>query len=365
MKKILVTILVILLVLIAGMAAVAWWFYLGNSPANRSASVEMVYQSAVSQNASFASGAQLLNANRYTEAVPALEQALSAAKGAEEKTLISFYLSAAYRSSGNYAAAINTLQGVLSTRDIAPAVQALAVEEMATIYSTHTSSSTRTALFDNSLYRSFIATSTNQTVRRIYQYATSLYPLPYSNYAIARSYANSVIAIVNDDQGGQEALISELMLRLKAAITAGDAATTDTIDTFTYPSYRANALLERAIVLGKLEQLKDTSLGDASEAYRKALDLYARVGESDAVARLKFAHYLATRYGSSKAAEISSVLAPLYEVPQEQQRLRLFFARFGDATEGQTKSDLVLLAKLDPAFKTYLLSLGWAQADFK
>lgn len=342
----------------------AWW-YLQSKSSSSLTTAQDVFKNTYEQNTDFASGTQLMNANKYAESIPYFERALVSAQNDDEKTLAGFYLAAAYRGTGKYAAAINTLQNVANTWNQARGVQALAVEEMATIFANHIGTSTKNALFDETLYKSFIASSTNATIRRVYLYAASLYPLPLSNYAIARTYANSIIGLKDSTAADKEATAAELMQRLKSAVAAGDAGTTAEIQRFTYPAYQSQALLERAVVLDKLQELGDTSLGDAGEAYQKAIDSYVSTGASDATARLKYASYLARVYGAQRSADIATLLAPLYQGARGDQGFDYVFSRYGESEDGRRRANLVELGKIDPGFKTYLISLGWSEADFK
>jgi hypothetical protein len=123
--------------------------------------------------------------------------------------------------------------------------------------------------------------------------------------------------------------------------------------------------LMRAVVLGDLQQVGDTSFGDAGQAFQTVLTAYDSQNADDSSVRLQYAYFLADTYGAPRASDIVSILAPVTKDTNKTDAIpQNVLKGYIGAPVTPLKSTLVLLSTLDPDFKTYLVSLGWTSADF-
>jgi len=216
----------------------------------------------------------------------------------------------------------------------------------------------------------YTASDVSQSYRNLFGYATSLYPLAYSELRIAFWYANQIVPASSN--GVAPVTLSPDQVSSYKNIIRQDIASADKDIARIQNDPNQNgiipALIQReAVVAGKMQITGDDSFGDAETLFKEDLALYASTTPpgSDGFTRYYYAAYLAHRYGKSRAADIENILAPLYtDAPYKGTPSAHEFGTERNNILGD-KPNLQLLASIDPKFKTYLISLGWTATDFK
>jgi len=318
-------------------------------------------------NPAFALALQEEGQGDYGAGAESVKQALASAAKSDQMQLLAVYLGVAYGYAGDYQNAVTQLEQVVATNSDTPDTRAFAAEQLALAYSRNPAANSVLAMLQQPAYKSlYVATSTNLTARGLFLYATAIKPLPLSEYNIANTFATSIFnqSLVGTTSPAGKAQFASLEQKLKNRLLAGDAALA-TLDQVPYPSYEPEAQALKALVLGKLQIMGDTSLGDASQAYTTALASYALQGAQDGQVRIWYASFLAAAYGTSRLADIESVLAPIYQDPTHRGvTVVSTLQSYVGALNSSSKRSLATLAAIDPQFRTFLQSLGWTAKDF-
>jgi tetratricopeptide (TPR) repeat protein len=367
-----VWILIFLAACIVVAALVLYIFH--SSPSSTSAPVQQIpfaqmNTETAQDNSAFAQALQLESQGMYTEAIAQLQSALHSTDDAIQTSDILSHLEQDYETTGQYANAIQTLQQIAGTSTYAPVTRAYAVEQMGLLYVRYPNASSTSDLFDQAPYENlYVTMNTNRTARNLFLYSTTIAPLPISEYYIAESYANSIFnqgLLQQASSTAQKAKLATLEQELVSSFRDGDTALAAITAKPPTSVYLLNAQAMRAVVLGSLQQVGNTSFGDATQAFQSVLTAYdSQNAGNDGSVRLQYAYFLANTYGTSRASDIRSVLAPIYQGqsrggPITQNVLKGYIG----APATPTKTSLVLLSTIDPDFKTFLISLGWTSTD--
>lgn len=369
-KKVAITILVVLGLIAA--AFLYYWYGLSvefqNAPATYTSVADMNTQTAA-DNPAFAAAVQYENAGDWTSAITQLQIAQSSAKDEWQRVTIFFHLAQDEEYAGTYTSAVQQLQQIAADGTYPAVTRAYATEQLGVLYASVPAPEVSSAIFANPPYSSlYVSTSTNLTTRRLFQYATTIYPLPVSQYYIANTYLNAIfnLGLPGATSAAAKAQLSSLEQEAASSFEAADASLASVSGNPPTPNYVFTAQLIRAVDLGKFQQVGTTTLGDADQAFQSLLSSYASQNlTADGAVRLQYAYFLANVYGTASSTSIQSVLAPV--VSDSTHRGALVgpsLAAQANLFSSQAHKNLVLLSSLDPQFKQFLVSLGWTSADF-
>lgn len=322
-----------------------------------------VLNTARATNPSFQAGMQAYAAGDYVTAIAQYRTALTSADHASAAS-INLQLASALTRTGSYEEAIAIYKNIAADYTYAPSLRASAIQWMGVMYEYYTDPSITTAIFSSEPYSElYSASSTSYSYRRLYEYAASIYPLSLSELRAASWYANQLISPT-------EQLKNDASLRARYKETiATDIAAADRFLTSSgagplYTNY-LDSFRERAVLLGKLARLGDTSQGDPEEAFQKVINLYAQNNKAsqDGMARIGYAVYLTHAYGKSRAQDIHQILTPLTSVPPISQVPDSFWIS-SEKKGSSYRKVFAEIASIDRAFKMLLLAHGWTEADF-
>ncbi|MBI5470081.1 hypothetical protein HY968_02040 [Candidatus Kaiserbacteria bacterium] len=339
----------------------AWYWYVQNNavPATHAD----FYKKLSVQNISFADAEKLSGQLRFAEALPLYQTALQSATNDDERLQIKLLIARATVQTGAYMQAVLLLKEIVATRDNPRASRgrAAAVEEIADLYQQGNPDLNR-EIFNDEPFKSLqVANQGGVTLRRLHEYAASIYPLAISELRIAQWYALQL------PQEGKKSKLSaetiqEYRTKIGQLVSAADRDVSYLRQNSAMIADLRYALLVRAIVVGVLNRKGDTSLGDANEQFVSAIDAYATAGPGqDGIARYYYALFIAQTYGASKKEDIRAVLAPLSSEEYANAPVKKFLMNARTPFYGVFPT---LLAGIDPDFKKFLMTLGWTESDF-
>ena len=375
------TILVVLVVIFCGAGLFGWEYYLHQQQlASEAASVanQTTYEKLLAENAAFAKADALYKAGQVTEAEAELNTAFQSAKTPAEEGQIQFKLATViendFKNPDQALTAIPLLKTIAADTSYPAIVRASAVQQMgAAFYDLGGDSRFTKEIFKDEPYKSlYVKNYTNLSYRKLFEYAAALYPLAYSELKIANWYANQISLSVPPVKGvAKVTLSSEQITAYKETIRQNIAAADQDIARIKDdPNQNAPVPLlleEEGVVVGKMQILGDASFGDPEKFYAQALTLFdaAQPAGSDGFVRFNYALYLAQRFGSSRAGDIVNLLAPFYttSVYKGSSAQNQFISERNNILG--SKPAFVTLASIDPNFKSFLISLGWKETDFK
>lgn len=382
-SRIATSILVTLLVIVAAAAGVWWYLSWGNSNQQKAGeeipSLQVRYKtnveavgSLMEENSAFVRGSTFQGKSQYAEAAQQYEIALNQTNDVSERGIIKFRLAIAYQSVGDYADAISIWKGIAAdTSSYSRITRAEALQSLALMNSRFGDPKNTELIFSDPPYSALLAKGNEAlSYRHLFEYTTTVYPVALSEFYIADWYAGSITKIVSsgDSSTTTASTISSYNENIKERLAAGEK---DLSRMRQDPSEQYNlvySLERKAVVLGKMELIGDTSFGESAEAAFKAtLAEYSTLNISaDGTARLQYVYFLARKYGKTRAMDIKNILAPIYQDTTTYRGASIKpFLTNARTHSDRTEKNLVLLASLDSNFKALLVSFGWTEADFK
>ena len=331
------------------------------------------YELLLRQNLDFSSGIQARSTGNFKVAQTFLEKALGETTDHIQHGVVAYWLADTYVLTASYQQAIPLLKTIAQNTAYAPITRAYALQEMALTYYRLRDPGVTTEIFKDQPYIQLqVSGNTGLTYRHLFEYATALYPLALSDLNIATWYVSDAISVTQKKDAGSltaaeaDALIATDLAQVHSDVALADAHISDVEAGTLHDSSYKQALLQRALVLGRMSILGDTSLGDPDAAFTDLLASYQKSGATDdGTVRLQYALFLGTKYGSARASDIQSVLAPLIQEPDSRLGwLKSSLQQIRVTKDANLKASYVTIASIDPDFKKLLISYGWTSSDF-
>jgi len=366
-------------------AAVAVWYFgnlalSGNLTPSEASEVaakksESFYNSLLQKSPDFAQGQSARREGDYVSAQQYFEKAFSEAKDDAKKGLIAYWLADAYAANARYKESVALLQGIAHDTRYASIIRAYAVQKMALMYRQYWDPVITDEVFKHPVFAPMLVQDDpTLSYRRLFEYATTLYPLALSEFYVADWYADDALyakfqvrngsiekSVANVRVGEDKAVIWERIL-------AGNQHIRLVQDGVVSDESIYAALERRAAVIGKMQRLGDNSFGDAEAEFKNLLAKYESDGiMTDGTVRLQYAIFLARMYKDVRVADIQAILSPIYDSPTYRSpSLGTAMKALKDVPSGEsaTKAAVAYIAGLDPEFKKFLSSLGWDDTDF-
>lgn len=240
------------------------------------------------------------------------------------------------------------------------------------------------AIFSGEPYASFLTSSVPRPKasqifvggRRLYQYASSFYSLPASEYRIAEWYAKTALHAVNNPEYPPLRSVSSKIADAKIHLQKGDDAfIANLILNDTDKGYAQWVKGETLAMLAEVE--KDSSYNQAAEtAFKESLNFLKTNTEPNTQyknslflwANFYYAVFLERAYGNSRANDIKTLTASINELISKPKGeggplgFVRYLTRIGRTTTNidfYERQSALLLAKRDAAFASLLKELGW------
>lgn len=318
-------------------------------------------------NPAFASALVSEGKGDYATALSDLQNALTTANDPLQQELIQLRIAEDGALTQNYRSTVpQFLQIAGDTSDLST-IRAYAVEGLGIMYERTQDPAVTSQIFSQEPFKSlYVSTSTNISYRHLFQYATTLSPLPLSEFYVASSYAYG-LARHDIVSTSTSPTVASLVQQLNASFNAGNIALASLKTIASSSPYTLESEEIRAVALGRMQLIGDTGFGDPEQAYESVLSAYAAAGVSttDGLVRLDYASFLARSYGAARSSDIQSILAPIYTEPSHGGPLtESYLKAFAGTPLTVTKVNVILLSTFDPKFKAFLGSLGWTNSDF-
>lgn len=353
------------LALIVAIAAAGWYFY--NQEQEKKKQVKD--QEALNE---VTSGVQALWNADNEQAVSQLEVASENAQTAFTKAAAEFNLASAMHLAGDKAGAIEKLKALEANKEYPPYFRARAVEYMARMFFLTHDAEVFRMVFTGKPYDDFeIDGAKDVSIRNLLEYGETIYPLGLAQLKIARLYGEDMIEKKSKDPKTIELIKSYI------ENAEDEIATADSVQ-------KRNLIARKAIAVGWLYELGDHSYGDPEKYFKELMALEHNQQHSNKAVpgeKIRYAMFLARNYGTSRSADIKKLLSEatnspafklsnIYEVinnerfelgkiaPSNSVAYDIAVLEKNPALSFDAKS-LILLAKIDPAFKTTLMNLGW------
>ncbi len=320
-------------------------------------------------NPDFNTAKTLQNSGEYTQAFAYYQKALANAQDVAQQGQIQFDLAFMKELSGEHIAAIGMYKQIAADQSYSRVLRAYAVQEIGTIYLTYPDQQAIVnETFKDTPYSLFLSSSDNDVAlayRKLYQYAASMYPLGMSESKIAQWYSNHLrneLSSATTTSEGKSDLAS-----IQDALKASDAD----IQRMRQDAIEANDIqgvyMREGLVHQDLAAMGVESPDVADATFKQALNSAAVASTKVNFLNIYYAAFLADQFGSSRLSDITQLLS-VYSATNTANihpAIPPLLAAARSATSmTSTKKTLMQLGQLDPAFKSYLISLGWHASDF-
>ncbi|NQV93499.1 hypothetical protein HQ403_03345, partial [Candidatus Kaiserbacteria bacterium] len=250
--------------------------------------------------------------NNYEKALPLYEQALSASTDPDERGQIKYEIALINDKINDEINAVRLLKEVIADNSVLAVLRASAVERMGRIYYTEHDNNVFNAIFSNKPYSDFLVIGDNRaSLKNLFEYASSFYPLAYSELRIADWYADSLIINAAAGQSGGKST-EEIKLLIQEKINNADEDIKKLLEAYPNSSLVSTYLMRKAVVAGKLERLGDPILGSAEVLFNNAFNrgLIQHQGNSIGFISYNFAVFLS--YNESKHNDVIKTLSIFY-----------------------------------------------------
>lgn len=301
----------------------------------------------------------------YLRSIQQYEVAFQTVDSPEERAQIEYEIGVVQNFMRNPVEAIRQLKKVANNEEYPPLLRAYAVQQMGEFFYWRNDQATFNEIFSDDPYRSMLVPGRSKaSMKNLFVYASSFYPLAYAELKIAEFYASEILnakflGVSTNPEGLTISQMRKIVLE-KMASAERDVENVRSV----YPTDPriVSAKQRKAVIAGLLYGAGDTSLGDPSvlyeDAYRSAL-VQGLLNQA-AFTLYNFAVFLARSGGANEEARIQELLTNFYATDKFRQGTSIFdfFTESRFVTDAN-HDDLLLLASLDPRFKDLLVSLGW------
>ena len=306
-------------------------------------------------------------AGNYASAIQYYEEALPLAADLHQEGQIEYYIALDQEKSNDYIDAIKDFKQIAAGSSW-PLLEAYAVQELGQIHSNNLSNpSINELIFSDPPYSSFVSStsSVSTAYHLLYEYAGSIYPLGITESQLAIWDARNIQTQYNSGTTTPQG-IAELV-KINQELAAADADIQRTKNDPVAAGAIPEILVNEGTAYGLLAQMGVADADQGEQTFQEGMQYEAVDGDKPGdLIRYYYAAFLYNIYGSSKEAQITDLLAP-FSVGNDANiypAASTYLASIDHHSGLYTRTQTINLARLDRAFKAYLISLGWSNQDF-
>ncbi len=317
-------------------------------------------------NADFNSGLTYQINGNYDLAIPYYQKALAQEASSTLSAQVEMYLGVSYQHTGDYNDAINLFKQMDAQWTNWPLMRAYAVEELAnTYYYDVANQNITTQIFSTAPYSSFGPSSTttvDEAYRNLFAYAANIYPLGIPETRVGEWYAYNLFKTLHEATTSPAGIKDLAMINSTLQYT--DLDTQRIKSDPTSETDLPEILGREGVIKAYLTRMGINEALSAKENFQEASGYESASGEEPGVVEF----YRAVGYyliDPTDTTDIDSALSVF--VPANSSKILPYVNYEFQAGETQlqpTHDWCVGLASVDPAFKEYLVSLGWQESNF-
>jgi tetratricopeptide (TPR) repeat protein len=320
-------------------------------------------------NQDYADAVAYYKAGKYDLALESYKKAQLVAEDQKQAAQIQINIAVTNEKLGKYADAIAGFKTVAADATNPAIARAYAVQEIGLMYYTFTSA--RDVIFAETFkdapYDSFRTDgNANLTYTKLFEYATSLYPLSPSESRIAYGYANEIVTTLHGATTTAQG--KSYLETIKQSLQAADGGIERMKVVPEESPLIPETLIREGTTLALLSPLGAADKKDAEPYFRAGLAYGATLGfKPGSFNTFNYAAFLVDQYGMARSADIQTLLAPFRfgnDAQMYPNVVAFFRSARTDASFAKSKKQLEAMGRIDPTFKTFLISLGWKASDF-
>lgn len=311
------------------------------------------------KNAPYVEAGELYREGKLGQSIQKYKEALLKAETNDERAQIEFVISQVEEDTGNNNDAIATMKRVGNNTAYSGIARAYAIEYMGRLFYTKHDRAITEAIFADSPYSGLKNTNPEVSYRKLFEYASSFYPLAISEFRIAKWYADEIVNLEKEGLSEEEKNKIEIYKNVIIEHLKNGNDDLPRAENIDY-SYYLSALNRKASLLASLDLSQSASLGSAEPAFKEVLEKTAEKSKGkEAFVRFNYAIYLARKFGGERTGDIKSLLSPLYQSNAYKHSDLFELLTNEKNTDTRTHKNIELLAGIDPEFKLFLASPGW------
>ncbi|MEK7627860.1 MAG: tetratricopeptide repeat protein [Patescibacteria group bacterium] len=353
--------------ILVGIVAYGWYVYGRDVPAEKKP-LRYTHERPpnvvlAKDNKAFAVADNYFKNGRFTAALEKYNEAILKARNPIEENQILYRIALTTERRGNAKEAIPLYKELIANPEAISFIKAYSAQELALMLVSPETIHLAPDIFSGDPYASF-NTEGNRALsnRKMFEYASSFYPLALSELRVADWYAEQLLKpAVRKPVSASHEYVGIIEDRMKNA----DADITRTFDSPSESGFLDEILTRKAVVIGKLAIVKIVSHEEAERAFADAFNLIAV--RSPGTSADRWMRYYHARYllnVPSSETRVRDIIAPFYETNiYKDGEMKTFFKNERTNKQGQ-KVYLQKMATIDSDFKKYLLGLGWQPSDF-
>lgn len=347
------------------------WYAVFSAPSEIYSATQTPASVLMKQNPDYAMAEKLRKEGKHDLALASYQEALDAADDDFQRAQIALDIARATEQLGRYEEAVTRFKAITADASNYAITRATALTSVGLMYYTYSGAPLQaivTETFKDSPYSSFRndGTSLSMAYIKLFEHAASIYPLALGEALIAHGYSNELLRMPNATSTPQGREYIAQVVRGLAAAAADSARMRSAVEE---RPLIPEALVRAGSAVDNLATLGVISGPEQAESYfRDGVQYAAILGDKPGNSyALRYASFLAKRYGDARAGDIRSLLASFRSGNERDMYATtadyLRSVRAEGASSARVES-LIALGKIDSGFKGYLISLGWRASDF-
>jgi len=319
------------------------------------------YQSLLEKNENFAYAEGLLKSRKFDEAAQNFRLALTEANGFREVGQIKYKIAVSQSEGSNPIEGIVLLKEIAANVNYTTKIRAYSIQHIGHLLYAINTKEINDEIFKDEPYKSFLSGSENDysiARRKLYEYASSIYPLGIPELRIAKWYSEEILRLQKLSGEDNKQKIEGMKSIIGQKMISADKYLADIVNSEQSRSFAAEVLYRKANVQADLYLAGDKNFGDPEENYKKSLNVAILKVGNESSASIRYAVFLAEMYGEKRLQDIKALLAGFYSGRYDATNTVRSIRNEKNGLLGN-KNDYLLLAKLDPMWRDFLISLGW------
>ena len=290
--------------------------------------------------------------------------ALEKAEGFKEEGQLKYKIAISQSEGSSPIEGVRLLKEVAANTAYTRTIRAYSVQYLGHLLYAINTKEINDEVFKDEPYKSFLSESGNDSSvarRKLYEYASSLYPLGIPELRIARWYSEEILRLQKSDGAENKEKVEGMKSIIQQKLASSDTYLASIVNDEQARSYVAEVLYRKANVQGDLYLAGDKDFGDPEETYEKSLTVATATNKvgSESSAKVYYAMYLAKMYGKERSEDIKSLLKDFYEGSRYSKTNTVKFIRGEKDNRIGLRKSFLLLAEIDAKFHDFLLSLDW------
>jgi hypothetical protein len=280
-------------------------------------------------NDAFAEGERYVKAGNYTEAITAYTRALNTVSTPNERGQTEFKIASAMVRTQDptmYLSALKNYMAIAANTSFSSLTRAYAVQDMGLLFYRFSDPRITEVIFAEAPYAELSDPDTAIAYRKLFEYASSIYPLALSEIRIADWYATQLFEAQHTNQPLKSELTDEYKKHISERL---QSAQIDEARARTSPnegSVALSALTRRAVLAGKMQYIGETQYGNFEELFTQAIQIGQLAGSDDGYARALYAYYLLEVYGPTRSVDAARLTEVFSSGAYASKPVMKFFA---------------------------------------